>query len=74
LHDELGTVLSELNRQEEAIGSFLIALRLAPNRGDLCNKLGEAFCSRGLYKPAVDWFDRGQQIGSHGFKALLLPR
>jgi predicted TPR repeat methyltransferase len=62
LHDELGTVLSELNRQEEAIGSFLTALRLAPDRGDLCNKLGEAFCSRGLYKPAVDWFDRGQQM------------
>jgi predicted TPR repeat methyltransferase len=62
LHDELGTALSELNRQEEAIGSFITALRLAPDQDEVCNKVGEAFCSRGMFKPAVDWFDRARQI------------
>jgi predicted TPR repeat methyltransferase len=62
LHDELGTALSELNRQEEAIGWFMAALELAPDRDDLCNKIGEAFCSRGMFKPAVDWFDHARQI------------
>jgi predicted TPR repeat methyltransferase len=62
LLDELGTALTELNRQEEAIGWFLAALELAPDRNDLFNKIGEAFCSRGMFKPAVDWFDRARQL------------
>jgi predicted TPR repeat methyltransferase len=62
LHEELGTALSELNRQEEAIGSFLAGLQIAPDRDELCNKVAEAFCARGMSKPAVDWFDRARQM------------
>ncbi len=62
LHDELGMALVQLNRQEEAIGSFLSALDLKPDFDEACNKIGSAFASRGLVEPAAIWFSRARQM------------
>jgi predicted TPR repeat methyltransferase len=71
LHDELGMALAELSRQEEAIGSFLTALRLKPDSDELCNKIASAFASRGLLEPAATWFYRARQINPNSTKYLF---
>lgn len=70
LHDELGMALVDLNRQEEAIGSFLAALDLNPDFDEACNKIGSAFASRGLIEPAAIWFSRAAQLNPTPAKYL----
>ena len=72
LHDELGMALVALNRQEEAIGSFMTALRLKPDFDEACNKIASAFADRGLHEPAADWFSRARQMNPLETKYLYL--
>jgi predicted TPR repeat methyltransferase len=71
LHDELGASLVALNRPEEAIGSFMTALRLQPDFDEACGKIGSAFASRGLFEPAAYWFCRGRQMNPTSTKFLF---
>jgi predicted TPR repeat methyltransferase len=70
LHDELGMALIDLNRPEEAIGSFLAALELKPDFDEACNKIGSAYASRGLIEPAAIWFLRARQLNPASTKYL----
>jgi predicted TPR repeat methyltransferase len=70
LHDELGMALSELGRHEEAIGSFLTVLTLKPDSDEACNKIGSAFAARGLFEPAIVWFQRARHMNPAGTKYL----
>jgi len=70
LHQELGTALYELGRYEEAIGSFLAALRLNANLDEACSKIGCAFAERGMFEPAVMWFERARKINPNATKVL----
>jgi predicted TPR repeat methyltransferase len=70
LHDELGMALSELSRYEEAIGSFLTAFGLKPDSDEVCNKIASSFAARGLFEPAVLWFQRARELNPAGCKYL----
>jgi predicted TPR repeat methyltransferase len=70
LHDEIGMALVALDRQEEAIGSFMTALRLKPDFDEACNKIGSAFASRGLLEPAAHWFSLAREINPSATKYL----
>jgi predicted TPR repeat methyltransferase len=61
-HYELGVALGEVSRFEEAIGSFMMALRLEPSCDEACNMIGSAFALRGMLEPAIEWFERAQRI------------
>jgi predicted TPR repeat methyltransferase len=70
LHMELGTLLGDLRRYEEAIGSFLAAWRLNPDLDEACNKIGCAYVERGHPGQAVEWFERARQISPTPVKLL----
>ncbi len=72
LHDEMGMALVELNRHEEAIGSFMTALRLKPDFDDACVKIGTAFAARGLHEPAAEWFLRARRMNPVETKYLYI--
>src|SRR3990172_9272784 len=62
LHYELGMALTELNRHEEAIGSFLAVLRFNADCDDACIQLGHAFAARGMLKPATEWYEQARKL------------
>lgn len=62
LHDELGMALVELDRHEEAIGSYLAALNVKPDADEICSKIASAFASRGMLKPAAVWYLHARQL------------
>jgi predicted TPR repeat methyltransferase len=62
LHVELGALLTDRNRHEEAIGCYLTANRLCPDSHEICNRLGRAFADRGLHQPAIDWFQIARRL------------
>jgi predicted TPR repeat methyltransferase len=70
LHDEIGMALVDLNRQEEAIGSFMAALQLKPDCDDVCNKIASAFAARGLVEPAAEWFSRARRMNPESTRYL----
>ena len=72
LHDEIGTALVALNRHEEAIGSFMAALRLKPDFHEACIKIGTSFAARGHHQPAADWFSRARQSNPVESKYLYI--
>jgi predicted TPR repeat methyltransferase len=70
IHNELGSCLIDLNRNEEAIGSFLAALQLNSDCDEACNEIGSALAARGIFEPAAHWFERARQLNPAGSKYL----
>ena len=55
-HNRLGVALEKSGRQEEAIGHYSEALRIAPRYGDAHNNLGRIMAAKGRLDAAIDHF------------------
>lgn len=62
LHDALGDALIAARRDEEAIGSFLAAVRIHPQAGAVCVKIAQSYFSRGLDDAGTQWVRHAMQI------------
>ena len=61
-HINLGSVLNNLGRTEEAIKHYLQALRINPDSEEAHNNLAVSFLYKGYIKRAIAYFRKALQI------------
>lgn len=71
LHLQIGLLLNEQNRSEEAIGEFRSALRLDPLLVDALNGLGVALAQQKNYAAAVTEYEKALKLRPYSIDAHL---
>ncbi len=66
--NNLGTILSELGRDDEAFERFSAALRVNPNDATSNHNVGQALLNRGEFRKAIRYFRRTMALDPGGFE------
>jgi tetratricopeptide (TPR) repeat protein len=61
-HENLGVVLDEQGRHDEAVKEWLEAVRLNPNLAEAHHRLGNAFATRGRFNEAIQHYTRALEL------------
>jgi len=69
-HNNLGLLLSNQGRIEEAMEHYQKAIQINPNYSDALNSLGIALAAKGWFDEAIENFRKTIQIDPNDFKAL----
>ncbi len=69
-HNNLGLLLANQGRQEEAVEHYYQAVRINPNFAEPLANLGYVFTSQGRFDKAIENFHRALRINPNFFEAL----
>lgn len=62
IHNNLGGMLAEAGKAEEAIPYLLRAIAIDPNYDLAANNLASAYCALKRYREGLRWFDRALEV------------